>query len=92
MSRSKFMNCQLEEVDFAEAKLEESCFQFSDLVRANFNRTNLYMADFRGANNYTIDPRINFIKQAIFSQPSVMSLLDSLDIRIEDIPTEETDT
>jgi len=91
MIGSTFVACNMEEVDFAEAKLDESIFHFSDLSRAIFNHTDLRKIDFRGAHNYTIDPRNNFLKDAVFSEPAVMSLLDSLGIKIAEPPEQDTE-
>ena len=86
MPKSGFITCKLEETDFSETKLDESIFHFSDLTRAIFNHSDLRKADFRGAHNYVIDPRNNFLKEAVFSEPDVMSLLETLDIKIAEPP------
>lgn len=88
LMKSKFLSCNLEEVDFSEAKMDKVVFTFSDLSRAIFNRTDLRKSDFRGAHNYTIDPRSNFLKDAVFSDPEVMSLLQALNIKIAEPPEE----
>lgn len=88
LMKSKFLSCNLEEVDFSEAKMDEVVFTFSDLSRAIFNHTDLRKSDFRGAHNYTIDPRSNFLKGAVFSEPEVMSLLQALNIKIAEPPEE----
>lgn len=91
MSKSKFTNSNLEEVDFSEAQLDESIFTYSNLTHTIFNHTDLRKTDFRGAKNYKIDPRNNLLKGSVFSEPEVMSLLDSLEIRIGEPPESDTE-
>jgi len=91
LMKSSFVSCNLEEVDFAEAKMDETNFRNSELTRTIFNHSDLRGCDFRGAHNYTIDPRNNYLKGALFSEPDVLNLLKTLEIRIEDPPEETTE-
>lgn len=79
----KITNCQAKEVDFAEADLTGADLSNSDLEKSVFHNTNLTKANFTGAKNYYIDIKNNIIKKARFSLPEAMSLLESLDIIIE---------
>ena len=80
--KTKFEQCQLQEVDFTDADFTESNFYGSDLTNANFMNTNLEKADLRGATNYVLDPERNRIKKAIFSLYEVSGLLAKYDIKI----------
>jgi hypothetical protein len=44
---------------------------------------NLTGADFRTAYNYSLDPENNKLKNARFSGPGVLGLLDKYDIKID---------
>ena len=48
-----------------------------------FHNCDLSRSDFSGALNYSIDVRTNQVKQAKFSLPEAIALLQALDIRIE---------
>lgn len=73
----------LHEVDFTEANLTGSQFDACDLARALFENTILEAVDFRTSYNYSIDPTINRIKGAKFSQAGIAGLLDRYDIEID---------
>lgn len=76
------VNCEAKEVEFAGAQLENCDFSGSNFENAIFSNTNLYQSNFQGAKNYFIDLKTNNIKGAHFSLPEVISLLDSLNIKI----------
>ena len=78
--------CKAHDIDFREANLSHASFVESDLLNSLFLHTNLYSADFTNAINYTIDPNENRIKQARFSFPEVIALLNHFDIKINDWP------
>jgi fluoroquinolone resistance protein len=78
-----FKNSQLHEVDFTECDLSSSVFDNCDLTRTIFESTILEKADFRTSFNYSIDPELNRIKKAKFSQSGIAGLLDKYDIEIE---------
>ncbi|WP_373542362.1 pentapeptide repeat-containing protein [Chamaesiphon sp.] len=63
--------------------LSSSVFDNCDLTRTIFARTILEKADFRNSFNYSIDPELNRIKKAKFSQSGIAGLLDKYDIEIE---------
>ena len=80
---TQFVHSQLIEVDFTECSLAGSVFSQCDLSGAIFDHTNLEKVDFRTATNFTINPSLNVLKKAKFSMPSVVGLLKSFDIIIE---------
>jgi len=69
LPKTKFRNCGLQEVDFAEADLSNALFERCDLQGAIFDHTILEKTDFRTSFNYSIDPEINKMKKARFSFP-----------------------
>ena len=76
--------CVAIDVDFREADLSQADFAGSDLSQSIFGNTNLSQADLSRARNYRIDPGQNILKQARFSPPEAMSLLQSMDIVLVD--------
>jgi uncharacterized protein YjbI with pentapeptide repeats len=83
LSRSSFINCQLQSVDFSNADLKNAKLTNSNLQNATFQNTNLEQTDFRNASHYSINPEQNRLKGAKFSLPEVVGLLDSYHIKIE---------
>jgi fluoroquinolone resistance protein len=83
LKQTIFKDSQLDEVDFTECDLTSAVFDNCDLTGAIFEYTILEKADFRTASNYSIDPELNRIKKAKFSQPGLAGLLDKYDIEIE---------
>ena len=77
-------NCVANEVDFREADLSGVNFRGTDLDKSIFGNTNLSEADLSRARNYQIDPGNNILKGARFALPEAMSLLYSMDIRIDE--------
>ncbi len=82
MSKTRFVNTNLQEVDFTETDLSLSAFTECDLLNATFENTNLEKADLTTAFNYSIDPELNRIKGAKFSLPAVTGLLHKYQIQI----------
>jgi uncharacterized protein YjbI with pentapeptide repeats len=82
IKKTRFLDCSLQEVDFAEADLSQSQFINCDLTGAIFDRTNLEKADFRTSYNYAIDPENNRLKKAKFSLNGVAGLLGKYNIEI----------
>jgi fluoroquinolone resistance protein len=76
-------DCIAHDVDFSQADMSKSNLRGSDFTNSRFRQTNLRSADLIGAKNYSIDPGANDIQQAKFSLPEAMSLLFSMDIKIE---------
>jgi fluoroquinolone resistance protein len=83
LKKTRFKNCGLQEVDFAEADLSQAVFDNCDLAKAVFENTVLEKADFRTSFNYSINPEMNKIKKARFSMPGVIGLLDKYDIEVD---------
>lgn len=82
IKKTSFKNCQLQETDFTDADLSNGTFENCDLSGAVFDHTNLERVDFRTAFNYSINPEINQIKKARFSQLGLSGLLDKYDIDV----------
>ncbi len=82
LSSTVFSNCQLHDTDFSECDLSGAVFEECDLSGAIFAHTVLENADFKSARNYSIDPERNNIKNAEFSLPDVIGLLDKYQIKI----------
>lgn len=80
--KTKFKNCEINEVDFSGTDLTNSIFEKCDLKRSIFNNTILEKADFRTSFNYCIDPEINKIKKAKFSLSGLPGLLEKYNIEI----------
>jgi fluoroquinolone resistance protein len=79
----KFIDCELEQVDFADAQLPEALFTGSKFTDCIFNNTDLSKADLRKARGYQIDPRINKLSKARFDLPEAVSLLAPFNIRVD---------
>ncbi|MEK2646303.1 pentapeptide repeat-containing protein [Bdellovibrio sp. BCCA] len=69
--------------NFSGANLQKSSFQSSLLTGASFANANLEKADFRNAKNYFIDPRFVKMKEAQFSFPEAIVLLQALGVLVE---------
>ncbi|MCW3806224.1 pentapeptide repeat-containing protein [Plebeiibacterium marinum] len=80
---TSFINCRLSQVDFVEANLTKSSFVNCDLAGAVFERTNLQEVDFRTAVNVVLDPELNQLKKAKFSQNNISGLLVKYGIKID---------
>ncbi|MEY2594819.1 MAG: hypothetical protein RI965_91 [Bacteroidota bacterium] len=83
MRKTNFINCSLKEVDFSDSDLTACVFDNCDFHLAIFDSTVLNNADFRTSYNYSIDPIANKIKQSRHSYPSVLGLVNQLDILID---------
>ena len=82
MSESDFQNCIIQQSDFYQSKLVKSNFTGSDLQDTIFDNSDLTEADFTDAKNYAINPLNNKIKNAQFSMPDAIQLLNALNIKI----------
>ena len=76
------VECKAKDVDFRECDCTEANFTHTDFENSLFGKTNLTKADFSEAANYNIDIFNNVIKNAKFSMPEVINLLNSLEIEI----------
>lgn len=79
----KFENCSIREADFTSANLSKSSFKNSTLSGTSFAHANLEKADFRGARNYFIDPKFSKLKEAKFSFPEAVALIEALGVEVE---------
>ena len=82
MQKTNFFKCSVKEVNFSLANLAGSLFEESDLSGAIFNRSDLGAADFTTARNFSIDPELNNVKKAAFSQAGLQGLLGKYGIRV----------
>jgi uncharacterized protein YjbI with pentapeptide repeats len=76
-------NCEIKESDFIGAEIPEADFHGSNLEKSIFSKTNLFKADFRNSRNFSIDFKTNNIKKARFLLTEAVTLLNNLDIIIE---------
>lgn len=83
MIRFDFSNMTIQDSYFHDCRLSHASFRNDDMNRTNFSGCNLNCSDFRGARGYNIDLQSNTLKQARFSFPDVVDLLNTLDIVIE---------
>lgn len=83
--------CKAHDVDFREAKLKHASFTGTDFQSCLFQHTDLSHADFSNAINYTIDIQTNKVAKACFSFPEVIGLLNNLEIKIKDLPSDNED-
>ena len=82
MVESDFTDCNIFQSDFFKAKLAKSNFSGSDLKDTAFENTDLTNADFSNAKNYSINLLTNKVKNAEFTMPEAIHLLDALDIKV----------
>lgn len=80
---TKWIDCELNDIDFAEANMSSLVFHSCDFLRSKFVRTNLMCADFSESVNYNLNPVDNKIQGAVFSAPEVLNLLESFNIIIK---------
>jgi uncharacterized protein YjbI with pentapeptide repeats len=82
LRKSNFIECFLEEVDFAQSDISDCDFSGSDFLNARFDNTNMMKANFGKATNYQIDPIRNKVQGAKFSLPGAVGLLTGLGVDI----------
>jgi uncharacterized protein YjbI with pentapeptide repeats len=82
LKKTTFRNCQLRHADFAECDLTAALFDACDLQDAIFENTILEKADLTTSFHYIIDPEVNRIRKAAFSQNGLRGLLMKYDITI----------
>jgi len=83
LRKTKFTDCALKETDFEEADLTAAIFHNCDLSGATFVRSILEKTDFRTAKNFGLDPEINRMKQAKFSNSGLSGLLLKYNLDID---------
>jgi uncharacterized protein YjbI with pentapeptide repeats len=82
MIESNFIDCNIFQSDFFRTKLAKSDFSGSDLNASIFEDTDLTATNFSDAKNYSINPLTNKVKNAQFTMPEAIHLLDSLRVKI----------
>jgi fluoroquinolone resistance protein len=83
MKGAKFLGCRIDECDFDGAFLVGAAFDDSVFRLTSFHNCNLEKASFLEAKGYEIDPRTARVKQAVFSVPDVLSLIECFGIVIK---------
>lgn len=78
-----FSGSEITDSMFADCQLTESNFRNCSLVRTEFFKCSLQKSDFRDAAGYQIDILSCQMKDACFSFPEAIHLLDILGIEIE---------
>lgn len=81
---TKFTDCSLQSVDFREADLSGALFENCDLIHARFGNSILEATDFRSAYHFEIDPNLNRIRNALFSDRNVQGLLCGFGVDIRE--------
>lgn len=84
LKEAVMVECKAHDVDFRECDCMEADFSYTDFSNSLFNKTNLTKADFRESTNYNINVFHNEIKNAQFSMPEVVNLLNCFEIEIAD--------
>lgn len=82
LQKIKIIDCEAKEIEFIEADLSEADLSGTDFEKSIFSKTILTKANFQGAKNYFINIKNNVIKDAQFSLPEALNLLDTLEIKI----------
>lgn len=82
----RISHCTAHEVSFTGSNLSKADLTGTDLRRSELSGANLTEADFRGAVNYRVRPGDVRLKKTRFSLPEATSLLDGLDIILDDAP------
>jgi uncharacterized protein YjbI with pentapeptide repeats len=82
LKKTRFKDCEIIETDFIGSNLAESNFIGSSFSSVSFNNTNLSKAKFNGAHGYAINPLNNNIKNATFSLPDAVALLECMGIKL----------
>jgi len=78
-----FSGSNISDTNFQDCLLMKACFKNVPFKDTNFTKCNLSYCDFRGANDYGIDINNNTLTRAKFSFPTVVCLLNSINIDIE---------
>lgn len=72
----------VKDCNFYGCDLQAVSFVASDFTDTGFDRCKLQKTDFTDASNYAFDPATNPVKDATFSSPAVLALLQPLGINI----------
>ncbi len=79
----KFDSCSIREAEFSGANLTKASFNDCQLSGTRFANVNIEKADFRRAKNYFIDPKFAKLKEAKFSFPEALVLLEAMGVTVE---------
>ncbi|MBI4836587.1 MAG: pentapeptide repeat-containing protein [Candidatus Abawacabacteria bacterium] len=83
LSKTPFLNSQLENCVFNNTDLTEADFSMTHLSNTLFHSCKLQKSNFITSRNYIVDPTSNTITKAKFSLPEAISLLKFLDIELQ---------
>jgi len=83
LSNSQFFNTSMQGVELTEADLSNSKISECNLLDAQFENTNLQNCDLSRSRDLELDPEINQLKGAIFSEDQLIGLLRKYGIRIQ---------
>jgi uncharacterized protein YjbI with pentapeptide repeats len=76
-------NCSLVDGDFSRSQLQNAKFINCNLKNSIFNNCDLEKADFRQSINYWLDPRACKLKNAKFSMPEAVALIEALGVKVD---------
>ena len=80
---TRFVGCNLEEADFADADLTEAVFASCALAGAVFQNTRLLGADFTTATGFVIDPETNPLAGARFTLEGLLGVVAKFGLVVE---------
>ena len=83
MPHTRFVGCQLDEADFADADLSGAVFDYCQLAGAVFQNTRLLGADFRTATGFVINPEGNPITGAHFTLAGLLGVVARYQLVVE---------
>jgi uncharacterized protein YjbI with pentapeptide repeats len=78
----EFLDCSIREADFSGANLEKAKITNCILSGTSFANVNLEKADLRNSKSYFIDPKYAKLKQAKFTLPEAVILLEAMGIEV----------
>lgn len=82
LNKQAFLTCELKGVDFSSAILTGAIFSNCNMENGKLVGCDLQKADFSTAYNYSMDPELNKLGKAKFSQDGVSGLLTKYKIVI----------
>ncbi|WP_210516983.1 pentapeptide repeat-containing protein [Hymenobacter terricola] len=80
---TRFVGCNLDEADFADADLSAAVFQDCSLAGAVFQNTRLLGADFTAATGFVIDPETNPLLGARFTLHGLLGVVAKFGLVVE---------
>lgn len=82
LRKTQYVQCDIVESDFMETNLKEANFSHTGFRTVTFHNTILVKANFTGATGYQINPLNNQIKDAVFSLPDAIVLLECMGVKL----------